>query len=60
MTCPTCHGRKPVWRLWDPGQGIRVRYEDVCETCYGSGIDLGDACGWASVPDSAPCVQETR
>ena len=46
MNCPTCHGRKRVWKKWDAGLGIVVTYEDVCETCYGSGLDLGDENAW--------------
>ena len=45
--CPECGGRKRVWRTWEPGGGMRWTYEDMCETCYGSGLDLADRCKWA-------------
>ena len=61
MHCPKCNGRKMVWRIWDPGLGIKMHYEDVCETCYGSGIDLADAAAWGSVqPEQATYDVATR
>jgi DnaJ-class molecular chaperone len=66
MKCPRCKGRGRVakWHSWTPRKsGMRWRYETTapCDTCYGSGIDLGDESAWGKVASAVvPAIYEVR